>query len=122
MAQDCVKLLGSLEKLRKQAVAVVSADAESEESAQQQRSMVGVTASGVINLADAIASGLHVNRHYVDETGRYDPRLLVFEFVRNVVLRKGQVDVVQGFSKALRIRVDLPTRAAGGGEAVSEAS
>ena len=64
--------------------------------------MVGVTASGVINLADAIASGLHVNRHYVDETGRYDPRLLVFEFVRNVVLRKGQVDVVQGFSKALR--------------------
>ena len=102
MAQDCVKLLGSLEKLRKQAVAVVSADAESEESAQQQRSMVGVTASGVINLADAIASGLHVNRHYVDETGRYDPRLLVFEFVRNVVLRKGQVDVVQGFSKALR--------------------
>ena len=59
-------------------------------------------ASGVVNLADQIAAGLHVRRHYIDADGRYDPHFLVFEFVRNIVLREGQVDVVHGFMRALR--------------------
>ena len=58
-------------------------------------------ALGLVNLADSVAASLHVTRHYVDERGAYDPRLLVFEFIREVILRKGQVKLVQQFMSAL---------------------
>ena len=73
---DCQKLIGSLGKLQEEAILVAErgprGGAESAEEAQQ-RSVVGVLASGVVNLADQIASGLHVRRHYVDEGGNPIP-------------------------------------------------
>ena len=58
---------------------------------------------GIVNLADSVASSLHVVRHYVDvdRSHVYDPRLLVFEFIRAVILRGGQVTLVQDFIIAL---------------------
>ena len=78
---DCQKLIGSLGKLQEEAISVTISvtergargGAETVEEAQQ-RNMAGVLASGVVNLADQIASGLHVRRHYVDEGGNPNPK------------------------------------------------
>jgi hypothetical protein len=41
--------------------------------------------------AKAVAQGLYARRAYVGKGGQYDPRLLVFEFSSNLVLRHSQV-------------------------------
>ncbi|KAL1495919.1 hypothetical protein AB1Y20_014561 [Prymnesium parvum] len=65
-------------------------------------SKIKVATSGVVNLADSVASSLHVERHYISRDFTYDPRLLVFEFIRSLVLRRGQVEIAQDFILALR--------------------
>ena len=55
-----------------------------------------VLCRGVVNLADAVATSLHTRRHYIKdgaagEPASFDPRMLVFEFIRSLILREGQV-------------------------------
>ena len=86
---ECTKLSGMLGGL---AVSVEKRSSQSE---------LRVKTSGVVNLADSIAASLHVERHYIADDFSYDPRLLVFEFIRSLVLRRGQVEIVHDFMCAL---------------------
>ena len=54
------------------------------------------------NLIKEVASLTNVlcmSRHYVEESGRFDPRFLVFEYLFGLILRKSQVYLVNTFVK-----------------------
>ena len=77
-------------------------DTPAANSKVQIRSMM-VTFKGIGKLADSIADQLQMERHSINpKRGVYDPRLVVFEFLRSIVLRKGQVDVSLNFLAALK--------------------
>jgi hypothetical protein len=51
-------------------------------------------------LSKSVANQLTTSRYYIKEEGEklvYDPRLLVFEFMQNIVLRKAQVGLIRQF-------------------------
>jgi len=55
--------------------------------------------------AAQLAELLATRRHYMNVTDQsitYDPRLLVFEFMQDIVLRKPQVELVEEFKGALQ--------------------
>ena len=56
---------------------------------------------GAVYLADAMAAGLHIKRFTVESSAAYDPRFVVFEFIRSMLLRKQQVKLVKDFVAAL---------------------
>ena len=60
-----------------------------------------VTAQDVFMLSKSVAAQLTTRRFYVrkDDAGNlaYDPRLLVFEFMQDIVLRKAQVELIFQF-------------------------
>jgi ankyrin repeat protein len=89
---DCDKLLRLLNSLKRE----VSATNKSANS-------ITVLMTGTTNLANSIASQLHDGRFYIDSKSLdFDPRLLVFEFLRNILLRERQVQIVNDFLNALR--------------------
>ena len=63
--------------------------------------MLSVLAKGIVNFADSIASSLQAERHYFTKESAhdysFDPRLLVFEFIRSIILREKQIEVVTNF-------------------------
>ena len=82
---DCDKLLGELER-----VASLSPESPNYE----------ISKTRAWNLVSSIASQLLTRRHYIS-SNQFDPRFLVFEFIRNMVLRKRQVELVNQFTGAL---------------------
>ena len=79
----------------------VSVKSSMREEHKQLGNQVRVATQGVTNISDSIAKALRVSRHYIADDNSYDPRFLVFEFVRSVILRKGQVSIVRGFCEAV---------------------
>lgn len=55
--------------------------------------------------SDLLASNLAAKRHFiktVNNTKQYDPRLLVFEFIHNIMLRGPQISLVEQFMEAVQ--------------------
>lgn len=94
---DCSRLEEQLRALRKIIVTIEHAGGDS----ATMRSF-HVSTRAVVHLADQIAQALHVRRHYINQQdASYDPRFLVFEFIRSIILREGQVRIVRDFKRAL---------------------
>ena len=59
-------------------------------------------ASAIALKAQTLAELILTERHFVDESGAYDPRFLLFEFTHNLVLRKAQVELILEFVHSAR--------------------
>jgi hypothetical protein len=63
---------------------------------KQEESLVRV----ISTRAEVLAQNITAERHYMKRNGnevRFDPRLLVFEFAQNILLRKSQVEMIDMF-------------------------
>jgi len=101
---DTAKLDRQLEKVKKHLNDLATMSLGTQQ-AKRASDAVHVESKGVVNLADQIAAALHAERHYVDEVEgvkKYDPRFLVFEFVRSLLLRNAQVDIVRKYLDGLQ--------------------
>ena len=63
---------------------------------------ISVSVRSVVNRADLLAGQLHVRKHSISAEYTYDPRMLVFEFMRSITLRAQQVKLVDNFMHALK--------------------
>ena len=110
---DTAKLDRQLQKVTKNLQALEDLPIDDGSGRKKASEAVHVESKGVVNLADQIAAALHAERHYVDEetvtsaggkekrVKKYDPRFLVFEFVRSLLLRNAQVDIVRKYLEGL---------------------
>ena len=94
---DCSKLERMVQALRD---AWGGGDLSSKGSALTE-SAKQVRIKGIVYLANSVAAALQVQRHSMTEQGDYDPRIVVFEFVRSVLLREQQVKLVENFVEAV---------------------
>eukprot|EP00965_Chrysotila_dentata_P216313 6189299-Pleurochrysis_carterae.AAC.2 len=100
LLMSCAKLEAQLDALRMQLDKSLT-ELETGAPNHKLASLVGVRTKAVTNLADQVAASLHASRHYIQQDATFDPRFLVFEFIRSLILRKGQVTIVRDFQRAL---------------------
>jgi ankyrin repeat protein len=99
---DAAKLSGQLTRLQKH---LKEAAKEAVKVQKQAIVDIHVASKGIVNLADQIGGSLHARRYYVTDvtdTHWYDPRYLVFEFVRSLMLREAQVKIVGEYLEGLK--------------------
>ena len=53
--------------------------------------------------SEKLAALLRTERYYIDnKTNEFDPRLLAFEFIHNIILRKSQVELINTFKEKIK--------------------